>query len=34
LNPALRDPSAGNGHKVNNTVDLVGSGLVTFVQIR
>jgi hypothetical protein len=34
LNPALRDPSPGNGHKVNNTVDLVGSGLVTFVQIR
>ncbi|HVN28690.1 MAG TPA: hypothetical protein VMT64_09410, partial [Candidatus Binataceae bacterium] len=34
LNPSLRDPSPGNGHKIDSTVDLVGSGLVTFVKVR
>ncbi len=36
LNPALtaRDPSPGNGHKVDGSVDLVGSGIVRFVKVQ
>ncbi len=36
LNPAvtMRDPSPGNGHKVDSSVNLLTSGLVRFVQVQ
>ena len=34
LNPAIRDTSPGNGHKVDSSVNLLTSGLVTFVKAR
>ena len=31
---ATRDPSPGNGHKVDSSVNLLTSGLVRFVQVQ
>jgi len=34
LNPALRDKSPGNGHKIDRGVNLLTSGLVSFVKVK